>query len=222
VGRHARLGLYHFAILLPDRPSLGRFLAHLGDAGAPAATADHAVSEAVYLWDPDGLGIEVYADRPRRDWQYRGREIYMTTEPLNLGAVVAAGAGKHWTGVPAGTTIGHMHLHVGSIAAAEAFYHRALGLDKTVSGYPGALFMSAGGYHHHLGTNTWAAGAPPSSEMDARLLEWTIVLPGADDVARAAANMEAGGYQVTRDGGRWRAVDPWGTTLCVRDEASGG
>jgi catechol 2,3-dioxygenase len=221
VARHSRLGLYHFAILLPDRPSLGRFLTHLADTGAHAATADHAVSEAVYLWDPDGLGIEVYSDRPRSEWRLRAGEVYMTTEPLDVGSLEAAAAGQRWTGAPPGTTMGHMHLHVGSIHEAEAFYHRALGLNKTVTGYPGALFMSAGGYHHHLGANTWAAGAPPSTDTDARLLEWTIVLPTAADVDRAAARMENGGYLVKREGrDRWRVPDPWGTTLCVRESTS--
>jgi catechol 2,3-dioxygenase len=214
-GRHARLGLYHFAILLPDRVSLGRLLAHLGSLRIPAATADHAVSEAVYLWDPDGLGIEVYADRPRREWRRRAGEIYMTTEPLDLNALLAAASGQHWTGMPARTRMGHMHLHVGSLAEAELFYDRALGMDKTVASYPGALFMSAGGYHHHLGVNTWAGKAPAAGADEARLLEWTIHLPTAADADAAAARTEAAGYHVTRDAHAWQTIDPWGTTLRV-------
>lgn len=213
--RHSRLGLYHVAILLPDRQSLGSFLAHLNELDIPVASADHAVSEAVYLWDPDGLGLEVYADLPRSEWQQRNGEIYMTTAPLDLPALVSAAAGRPWRGLPANTTIGHLHLHVGSVAEAGRLYHQALGLDPTVSSYPGALFMSAGGYHHHLGVNTWAGEAPPSTERDARLLEWSIVLPDLPAVEQAAQRVEQAGYPVKRDGDRWRVSDPWGTVLLV-------
>jgi catechol 2,3-dioxygenase len=216
IGRHTRLGLYHFAILLPDRPSLGRFLAHLANMGVHAATADHGVSEAVYLWDPDGLGIEVYADRPRHEWRHRGNELYMTTEPLDIGALARTAGSHAWTGMPKGTTMGHVHLHVGSIPEAEAFYHRAVGLDKTVWSFPGALFMSAGGYHHHLGVNTWAAGAPPATERDAGLLEWTVILPDDADVESVAARVKAESHEARRTGDCWRLTDPWGTILCVK------
>ena len=161
VPRRGRLGLYHFAVLLPDRAALGRFLAHLAARGVRAGMSDHAVSEALYLTDPDGLGIEVYADRPRDAWRYAGRQLHMHTEPLDTASLLAAGGGAPWAGMPPGTVIGHVHLHVGDIDAAAAFYHAALGFDKVVWSYPGALFLSAGGYHHHLGTNTWAAGAAP-------------------------------------------------------------
>jgi len=214
VPQHARLGLYHFAILVPDRAALGHFVAHLAAVGARAASADHAVSEAMYLWDPDGLGIEVYADRPREAWRWRGRELQMTTEPLNLRSLVGAAPASPWQGLPGGTTIGHMHLHVGDLANAEAFDPRALGLDKTVWSYPGALFLSAGGYHHHLGTNTWAAGAPPAGENDARLLEWELMLPDEADVAAAASSCGRAGFEVTLDGVA-RVRDPWGTTLAL-------
>ena len=156
--RRGAFGLYHFAILLPERAALGRFATHLSSVGARVGMADHAVSEAFYLWDPDGLGIEVYADRPRSAWEYEGRELVMTTEDLNIGDLVEAAGDEAWTGMPPGTTIGHVHLHVGSLAEAEAFYHARLGFDKTVWSYPGALFLAAGGYHHHLGTNVWSPG----------------------------------------------------------------
>jgi len=134
-GRGA-FGLFHFAILLPDRAALGRFAAHLTSFDLKVGMADHLVSEAIYLWDPDGLGIEVYADRPRNTWRHHDRELAMTTDPLDIERVIAAGGGEQWTGAPRGTTMGHVHLHVGSLAEAEAFYHRALGLDKTVWNYP--------------------------------------------------------------------------------------
>jgi catechol 2,3-dioxygenase len=212
VPRSGLLGLYHFAILLPDRQALGRFAAHLGRLGEHAGSADHAVSEALYLTDPDGLGIEVYADRPRSQWRHHDRELYMTTDRLDIRGLLAAGGERACTGMPSGTTMGHVHLHVGDLQRAEAFYHRALGFDKVVWSYPGALFLSAGGYHHHLGNNTWSSGLP-ASDADARLLEWTIVLPGAADVAEAARSLEAAGYQARESRGEVVAADPWGTIV---------
>jgi catechol 2,3-dioxygenase len=213
VPRHGRLGLYHFAILLPDRRALGRFVAHLAEIGAHAGSADHLVSEALYLTDPDGLGIEVYADRPRARWKTNGREIAMATEPLDLRALVRAGGGEPWTGMPAGTTIGHVHLHVATLRDAEAFYHSALGFDKVVWSYPGALFFSAGGYHHHVGTNTWAAGAPVATAHDARLLEWELRLPTAGDIASAAANAARAGYEIHEAGDHRLITDSLGITV---------
>ena len=154
VPKRGLLGLYHFAILMPDRASLGRFVAHLAEIGVYAGMSDHFVSEAIYLTDPDGLGIEVYADRPRDAWRYDERQLHMTTNHLDVDDLVSSARGERWTGMPPGTVLGHVHLYVDDINKAEAFYHDALGFDKVVWSYPGALFMSAGGYHHHLGTNT--------------------------------------------------------------------
>ncbi len=212
--RRSRLGLYHVALLLPNRRALGQFVRHLAEEDIRVGMSDHHVSEAVYLTDPDGLGIEVYADRPRAEWERtEGGEIAMTTEPLDAQALVGAAPAAPWTGMPIGTTIGHVHLHVGNLGRAEAFYHEALGLDKTVWSYPGALFLSAGGYHHHLGTNVWAGDVPTAGEDEAQLLEWTLVLPGPGDVEAAARSLEATGYAVTRDGEAYRTLDPWGTAL---------
>jgi catechol 2,3-dioxygenase len=212
-----RLGLYHFAILVPDRASLGRFVRHLGELGEYAGSADHAVSEALYLSDPDGLGIEVYADRPRASWRAEGRQLFMTTERLNIGDLLAAAGSASWTGMPAGTVMGHVHLHVGDLDRAADFYHQGLGLDKIVWSYPGALFLSAGGYHHHLGTNTWSSG-PAATDEDARLLSWTVVLPSTADVEAAARSLASAGYPVAREEAAVTAADPWGTR--VRIEAA--
>jgi catechol 2,3-dioxygenase len=206
------LGLFHVAILLPDRPSLGRFLRHIVALGVQFGAADHLVSEAVYLWDPDGLGIEVYVDRPRDQWQVRDGQLAMATDPLDFDSLAASAGGAEWTGMPAGTTIGHMHLQVGDLDRARAFYHAALGLDLTVWSYPGALFLSAGGYHHHLGVNTWARRARPADELDAQLLEWELVLPGAEDVASAARSLRDAGHTVTHAPDAI-ATDPWGTRV---------
>jgi catechol 2,3-dioxygenase len=216
VPRRGRLGLYHFAILLPDRGALGRFLRHLGEIGERAGMSDHLVSEAIYLTDPDGLGIEVYADRPRHAWRREGRQLAMTTEPLDVEDVLRDGGGEPWSGMPTGTVLGHVHLFVDDLDRAAAFYHAGLGLDKTVWSYPGALFMSAGGYHHHLGTNTWASGAPPAGAEDARLLEWEIVVPTAADAAGAIASLAAAGAAIEPSATGDVARDPWGTAVRLR------
>lgn len=215
VPRRGAFGLYHFAILLPDRASLGRFVTHLAALGKRPGAADHLVSEALYLTDPDGLGIEVYADRPRDTWRHSHRELAMATDPLDVAAVGAAGRGEPWTGAPAGTTMGHMHLHVGDLDDARRFFHEALGFDVVVWSYPGALFFSAGGYHHHLGTNTWAPG-PAATDAHARLLDWELVVPQAADAAAAAESLRAAGHRVDREGTAWAAVDPWGTRFVLR------
>lgn len=215
----SRLGLYHFAILLPDRPALGRFVRHLADEGVRAGAGDHLVSEAIYLTDPDGLGIEVYADRPRSSWHRLGRELMLATDPVDMESLVAAAGDVAWTGMPAGTAIGHVHLHVGDLERGAAFYAEALGFDRMTWRYPGALFLGAGGYHHHLGTNTWAGpAAQPAEESDARLLEWTIELPTASDVAAARASLTAADFAVedAQHGGSVRVRDPWGTQLHLR------
>jgi catechol 2,3-dioxygenase len=218
VPRRGLLGLFHFAILLPDRASLGRFVSHLGQHDVAVGSADHLVSEALYLNDPDGLGIEVYRDRPRAEWSARDRQLAMATDPLDVRGVLAAGEGVLWTGVPAETTMGHVHLSVGDIARGKVFYHDALGLDMMVWDYPGALFLAAGGYHHHLGTNTWAQGAPAATDQDARLLDWELVLPAASDVEAASASIRGKGFTVA-DG---VTADPWGTQLRLVTEHAVG
>lgn len=217
VPHRGRLGLYHFAILLPERAALGRLITQLAMVGARSGASDHLVSEALYLRDPDGLGIEVYADRPRSSWQRQGRELVMDTKPLDAPSLVRAAGELPWTGMPPGTVVGHVHLHVGNLAEASAFYHDGLGLDAMVWSYPGALFLGAGGYHHHLGTNTWAgADASRPRATDARLLEWEVLLPSAADAEEAARSLERAGHTVTREDRGWRAEDPWGTTVAVR------
>lgn len=213
VARRGHIGLYHFAILLPDRASLGRFVAHLAELGQYAGMSDHLVSEAVYLTDPDGLGIEVYADRPRATWRVSGDQLAMASDPLNVPDLIAAGGGRKWDGMPRGTVIGHVHLYVRDLDQASAFYHNGLGLDKIVWAYPGALFLSAGGYHHHLGTNTWAGGAPLATPDDARLVEWEVVVPNASDVSAAAKSLQNAGFDVTLEGATASARDPWGIQL---------
>jgi catechol 2,3-dioxygenase len=211
-----RSGLFHFAILLPDRAALGRFLAHAHALGLRLGASDHLVSESLYLADPDGLGIEVYADRPRSTWRRVGGELMMATDPLDLADLVAAGGGAGWTGMPPGTVIGHLHLRVGDLSEANRFYSAGLGLDRQVWSYPGALFFAAGGYHHHLGTNTWAgADVIPPAEDEARLLEWCLELPDAESLAATARSLERAGFAARRAGAAAEVTtrDPWGTAL---------
>jgi catechol 2,3-dioxygenase len=216
VARRGQIGLYHFAILLPNRGALGQFVRHLASIGAYAGMSDHLVSEAVYLHDPDGLGIEVYADRPRSTWRVEGRQLAMASDPLDVASLLAAAGDGTWSGAPAGTTMGHVHLYVRDIDQGASFYHDALGFDKIVWGYPGALFLSAGGYHHHLGTNTWAAAAPLPTDADAQLIEWELVVPERASVDAAAASIAERGFAVERDGASAVARDPWGTRLRIR------
>ncbi len=162
------LGLYHFAILVPNRPALGAVLHRLADHDVRLQGAsDHHVSEALYLSDPDGHGIEIYRDRPASEWTYTsGGELYMTTEPLDLKDVASAADGA--AGLADGTVIGHIHLHVSDLKKAEAFYVESLGFDVIVRSYPGALFLSTAGYHHHVGLNTWAG--PNAATPDDRAI----------------------------------------------------
>lgn len=214
--RRGAFGLYHFAILLPDRPALGRFASHLAEQRARVGMADHRVSEALYLSDPDGLGIEVYADRPRSSWRHNDRELVMTTEPLDVRDLSASAGGQQWDGMPASTTIGHVHLHVGNLDEAEAFYHRALGFEKMVWTYPGALFLAAGGYHHHLGTNVWSSGPSPKPH-EAQLLDWELVVPG-EEADAAVASLRAAGYGADDTDDGWSVADRWGTRLRISAE----
>lgn len=212
VPRRGRLGLFHVAYLLPTRADLARFVRHLRNQGVRAGMSDHHVSEAIYLSDPDGLGVEVYADRPPETWEHDGQEIAMATDPLDVLGLLAVGNGK-WSGLPENTRVGHVHLHIGDLNAAADFYHEALGLDKMAWSHPGALFLGAGGYHHHLGINTWAGDASPPRNDDAQLLEWTLELPGPRDVEAIAHHLDAKG--VDRKGSNDEVVlaDPWGTQV---------
>ncbi|HEX2414701.1 MAG TPA: VOC family protein [Thermoleophilaceae bacterium] len=175
-------GLFHQAILVPTRADLARALHRVGAAGwRLTGASDHLVSEALYLNDPEGNGIEIYRDRPRDQWPEREGELEMATLPLDLEGVLGEidGAEADRPGpMPRGTRIGHVHLQVSDLGPAEAFYNGQLGLDVTVRSYPGALFLSAGGYHHHLGLNTWqSAGAPPPPNGALGLEHYELVVP---------------------------------------------
>lgn len=175
-------GLYHFALLLPHRRALAAAVRRLAESDWPLdGAADHTVSEAVYLRDPDGNGIELYADRPRERWVRRDEELFMTTGRLDLRGLLAESPSA--AGLAPETALGHVHLHVSDLDLAEQFYHGLLGFAVTMRSYPGARFLAAGGYHHHLGLNVWAGlGAPPPPEEAAGIRFFEIILP--DEGAR--------------------------------------
>ena len=196
-----RTGLFHLALLVPDRPSLARAVKRAVASGERfTGASDHFVSEALYLRDPEGNGIEIYRDRPRSEWEYeRSGEIRMGTVALDVDSVMAELPGGEDPGMPDGTVIGHVHLHVADLDAAERFYAGELGLDVTVRGYPGALFLSRDGYHHHIGLNTWQGpGAPPPPPGSRGLVDFELLLPGVSPSER---------------------VDPSGNRLRVRTPA---
>ena len=210
-----RPGIYHYAILLPGRAELGGFLAHLERLGIEHADSDHLVSEAIYLVDPDGITVEVYADRPRETWTRRDGELALATLPLDAASLIAAGAGAPWQGLPAGTRMGHVHLHVVDLAAAERFYVEGLGFAVTTRAYRGALFVAAAGYHHHVGLNIWAALRAPAGPDDAGLDEWTLVVPDASAREALARRLDRLGVGSTRTADSIEASDPWGIPVRV-------
>ncbi|WP_210527343.1 VOC family protein [Rubellimicrobium arenae] len=202
-------GLFHTAFLLPSRKALGRWLLHAAGTKVPVQGAsDHLVSEAIYLSDPEGNGIEIYADRPRDAWPREGNSIRMSTDPLDLQNLAEAADGP-WTGAPEGTVVGHVHLQVGAVPEAEAFYHDTLGFD-IVTHYPGASFLGSGGYHHHLGANTWnSRGAARRTYPSTGLADLEILAEGPA--------LEA---ILLRTGGTRHVADPWGTSITLtRKEA---
>lgn len=190
-------GLYHFAILVPSRLDLARSLRRIAELRYPISGAsDHLVSEALYLDDPDGNGIEIYRDRPRAEWPRVGGQIRMAVDPLDIDGVLSEleRDTRPWNGIAPGTILGHMHLQVADLRAAEAFYCGILGFDLMVRYGQGALFVSAGGYHHHLGLNTWAGvGAPPAPPGSAGMRWFAVELPNQTALELVLARVQAAG-----------------------------
>ncbi|HEX9987669.1 MAG TPA: VOC family protein [Chloroflexia bacterium] len=213
-------GLYHFAILVPTRADLARSLLHMVESGYPLGGAsDHLVSEALYLSDPDNNGIEIYRDRPRNDWPRRGGQLQMASDPLDLRALISeAQADPHpWNGLAAGTRLGHMHLQVADIPQARDFYHGVLGFDIVFDWERmGALFVSAGGYHHHLGLNTWhSRGGRPAPEGSAGLRYFTVYLPDEAAMAPVLARLDKAGIAYRQENGGVAVEDPWRNTILL-------
>jgi len=185
-------GLYHAAILLPQRADLARITRHLIESEYPFGQADHAVSEALYLDDPDGNGLEIYADRPRAVWPMAGDRVQMVTDPIDFQSLFGelSGEDDRWEAMPGGTTIGHIHLRVSDLDRARAFYVDTLGFDVMQDNFRGALFVSAGGYHHHLGMNIWESrGAPLAGDDVAGMDRFGIILPDRESWAQVVARI---------------------------------
>lgn len=196
--RRGQTGLYHFAVLTPSRVALAQSLQRLAETQTPIqGFADHNVSEAIYLADPDDNGIEIYRDRPRSEWKYENDKIKMGTDPIDLDGILAELEGQNlpWTGLSPDTIIGHVHLHVSDIKSAEAFYCGVLGFDLMLRYGPSASFVSAGGYHHHLGLNTWAGvGAPPPDSIG--LIWYAVVLPDQGALDEVVSRVKIAGAPI--------------------------
>jgi catechol 2,3-dioxygenase len=209
-------GLFHMAILLPTRTDLGRFLINIirnQSSISRLGSSDHLVSEAIYLNDPDGNGLEVYRDRPRSEWEWQGSLVKMDTIALDAEGVIASVPDQNapYEGAPDGTVIGHMHLRASDLALGKAFYVDIVGFD-IITDYPGALFVSAGRYHHHLGMNIWQSkDAPPPPEDSVGLREFTIVVPDAEALSALSTRVTNAGYPLLESQGTsFVTRDPWG------------
>ncbi|MFC5470674.1 VOC family protein [Cohnella suwonensis] len=217
VPERSATGLYHFAILVPTREQLGISLRKLAESNIRIGQGDHLVSEALYLSDPDQNGIEIYRDRPRSEWtKDEAGNIVMGTEAVDIQGLLALAGDKPWTGLPADTVLGHIHLHVDHLATAKAFYCDVLGFDivADMSRRMGAYFISAGGYHHHIGMNIWAgAGAPRPPENGTGLDYYTIVLPSAEQLRITLDRLGKVGIPAAEHQGYWLVQDPAGISV---------
>lgn len=193
-------GLYHFAILLPERKNLADMLLYLNEKQDKVhfdGLADHLVSESIYIRDPDFIGIEIYSDRPQSVWKWNSKsnnsnssQLQMATLPLNIDDLLKESTDKGWTGMPANTVIGHVHLHVSNLSNAMKFYHDILGLNLTTT-YPGAYFFAAGRYHHHIATNTWlGTNILPASSESIGLNHFGIELPNKEELDRTLNQLQ--------------------------------
>jgi catechol 2,3-dioxygenase len=212
-------GLFHLAILVPSRVELGRALRRVAGAGwRLTGASDHLVSEALYLRDPEGNGIEIYRDRPREQWGYEGGQLQMDTLPLDLDGLLdeASAADAGADGMPSGTRIGHVHLNVAELSAAEGFYVGLLGFEVTVRAYPGALFLATGTYHHQIGVNTWAgagAATPPPGSLGLGWFE--IALQDASQLDQAAQRLRTAGFDTHSHDEGLRTADPSGNGILL-------
>jgi catechol 2,3-dioxygenase len=218
---HRATGLFHLAVLVPSRLDLAFALARLADARWPLdGASDHLVSEALYLSDPDGNGIEIYRDRPRDEWRRQNGQLEMATLPLDLRSLLGelSEQNQRQAAAPAGTRIGHAHLQVSELTETEAFYNGVLGFDVMVRAYPGALFVSAGGYHHHIGLNTWnSAGSGPPVPGSVGLRSFEVQLPGQAELEAVLERVDAAGLPTEPDPGTGGTLvrDPSGNCVLL-------
>lgn len=212
-------GLYHFALRVPTRLDLAQVIKHLWEGETRVGGAsDHLVSEALYLSDPDGHGIEIYCDRPRDTWYDVNGTFRMGTEPLDLESILGelGASAPGWNGMPVGTDMGHIHLQVADVSAADRFYVGVLGMER-MAGMPSASFVSAGGYHHHIGLNSWAGvGVPAPPENAARLLSYELVLPTAAAVDAVVERAREANIPLAERAEGWALRDPSHNTIILR------
>lgn len=209
-------GLYHFAILLPNRKELGKILVHLHNNGIRLGSSDHLVSEALYLSDPEGNGIEIYRDREPEHWDWDGKEVKMAVDPLDAQAVVQAAidSGEAWTGMPADTVMGHIHLHISNMAQTQKFYVDGLGFEVLTSMGAQAMFLGDQKYHHHIGVNVWnGVGIPALPAKTAGLHYYTLVLADEAKQAEVAARLQQLGAKVENRVDYIETQDPAGNWI---------
>ena len=214
--KRGHTGLYHFALLLPTRKALGKVLQHFVNLHVPIGQADHLVSEALYLSDLDGNGIEIYRDRPRDEWKLDERGLVkMASDPIDWEGILAEAKGEVFTGLDEGTIMGHMHLHVSSLPAAKKYYCDIMGFNLEADwSFNGAYFVAAGGYHHHLGLNVWnGQGIPPLPDHATGLAYYTIVLANHNEWNTLKQRLEAHSYSVTVTGNEMLTTDPFGIQI---------
>lgn len=215
--RRSTAGLYHFAILVPTREQLGLSLRNLIKYGIHIGQGDHLVSEALYISDPDNNGIEIYRDRPRSTWKRdANNNIIMASDPVDIEGLLKEAGDKPWPGLSQDTILGHIHLHVSDLAKSRAFYCDILGFDMVIDGgkQMGALFISAGGYHHHIGLNIWAGvGSPPPQVNGTGLRYYTIILPTSSELEVVIGRIQAAQIPVVQQDDSWTVVDPSGIEI---------
>ncbi len=213
-------GLFHLAILVPSRADLALALRRITRAGwSLTGASDHLVSEALYLSDPDGNGIEIYRDRPREEWTYAGGQLRMETLPLDLNGLLGELEGRKRAAsrMAPETRMGHVHLNVSDLEQSESFYRGVLGFDVTVRGYPGALFLSVDGYHHHIGLNTWAGvGAPPPPPGALGLERFELLVDGERRLEALEQMLEDAGFDAERDDAGVHTADPSGNGILLK------
>jgi catechol 2,3-dioxygenase len=207
--RRSSTGLYHFAILVPTRKDLGLSLRNLVKSDIHIGQSDHLVSEALYIADPDNNGIEIYADRPREAWTYDEQgQVQMATDPIAWQSLLDEAGDQSWQGLQKGTKIGHIHLHVNDLQKAKQFYCNLLGFDQMARMGDSALFVSAGGYHHHIGLNTWAGvGAAPAPADAVGLKYYKIIIPNETELKAILASLEGAGVSAVQQDGGWLVQD---------------
>lgn len=208
-------GLYHFAILLPSREHLGMILTHLLETGYPLQGAsDHNVSEAVYLADPDGNGIEIYHDRNSTEWEWEGDFVRMDTAYMDTKGVLAAASNCPWNGLPEGTILGHIHLHVAELEETVDFYVKGLGFEVVLQYGEQAFFLSTGRYHHHIGLNVWnGIGAPVPKKNQVGLAYYDLKIPSVEKLEEIKQRLIVLGATVTEEEDSWHTYDPSGNKL---------